>query len=91
MEKIIISVNYYIDYWELDFLTNATSKAVVEASKAQFARYGILESVISGNGPQFRAEEHLNFAKKWEFKHIASFPHHSQANRKAKSVVKIVK
>ena len=90
-KNYLISVDYYSDYWELDFLTNTTSKAVVEASKAQFARYGIPESVISGNGPQFRAEEHLNFVKKWEFKHITSFPYHSQANGKAKSVVKIVK
>ena len=49
------------------------------------------ELVISDNGPQFRAEEYSNFAKKWEFKHITSSPYHSQANGKAESVVKIVK
>ena len=30
----LILVDYYRDYWEIDFLTNTTSKAVVEASKA---------------------------------------------------------
>ena len=90
-KNYLISVDYYSDYWELDYLTNTTGKAVVEATKAQFARYGIPELVISDNGPQFRAEEYSNFAKKWEFKHITSSPYHSQANGKAESVVKIVK
>ena len=51
-KNYLISVDYHSDYWELDFLTNTTSKAVVEATKVQFARYGIPELVISDNGPQ---------------------------------------
>ena len=36
-KNYLISVDYYSDYWELDYLTNTTGKAVVEATKTQFA------------------------------------------------------
>ena len=32
-KNYLISVDYYSDYWEVDFLTNTTSKAVVKATK----------------------------------------------------------
>lgn len=90
-EDYLITVDFYSDYWELDRLTSTTSETVVALSKSQFARFGIPETVLTDNGPQFRAESYATFAKEWEFSHITSSPYHSQANGKAESAVKIAK
>ena len=56
--------------------------------KAHFARYGIPDTVISDNGPQFSSEEFQHFSKRWGFKHITSSPRHSQSNGMSESAVK---
>ena len=90
-QNYLVTIDYFSDYWELDILPDTTSETVVNCTKAQFARFGIPETVLTDNGPQFRAEQYANFAKEWEFNHITSSPYHSQANGKAESAVKIAK
>lgn len=90
-QNYLITVDYFSDYWELDILPDTTSGTIVALTKTQFARFGIPETVLTDNGPQFRAESYAIFAKEWEFNHITSSPYHSQANGKAESAVKIAK
>ena len=90
-QNYLITVDYFSDYWELDILPDTSSETIVMHTKTQFARFGIPETVLTDNGPQFRAEAYARFAKEWEFNHVTSSPYHSQANGKAESAVKIVK
>lgn len=87
----LITIDYYSDFWELDAVDDATSKTIVECTKAHFARYGIPVKVITDNGPQFRAQQYEDFARQWGFSHVTSSPYHSQSNGKAESAVKIAK
>ena len=48
--------------------------------KSHFARYGIPDQVISGNGPQFTSDEFINFSRTWDFEHLTSSPGNSKAN-----------
>ena len=59
--------------------------------KSHFARYGIPDQVISGNGPQFTSDEFINFSRTWDFEHLTSSPGNSKANGKADSGVKTAK
>ena len=59
--------------------------------KSHFARYGIPDQVISGNGPQFTSDEFINFSRTWDFEHLTSSPGNSKANGKAESGVKTAK
>ena len=59
--------------------------------KSHFARYGIPDQVISGNGPQFTSDEFINFSRTWDFEHLTSSPGNSKANGKAESEVKTAK
>ena len=90
-KSFLITVDYFSDFWESDELVTETSEEVIKCTKAHFARHGIPDTVITDNGPQFRATEYEQFAKKWEFKHVTSSPYHSQSNGKAESAVKIAK
>ena len=67
------------------------SDTVVSLTEAHFACYGITETVITDNGPQFRSKTYEDFAKKWEFNHVTTSPYHSQSNGKAETAVKIAK
>jgi len=90
-ENYLITVDYFSDYWELDQLPETLSSTVIDQTKHHFARYGIPETVISDNGPQFHSHEYTVFSKNWDFVHITSSPYHSQSNGKAESAVKIAK
>ena len=56
-----------------------------------FARYGIPDVLVTGNGPQFSSAEFAVFAKTWMFQHTTSSPYHPQSNGKAENAVKTVK
>ena len=86
----LIVVDYFSSFIEVDPLIDTTSKTVLSKLKAQFARQGIPQTVVTDKGPHFVTSEFQQFAKKWEFDHITS-PYHSQSNGKVESAVKICK
>lgn len=90
--EYLIVVDYYSSYFEITNLRKATtSRAVIEALKNIFARFGVPEKVISDNGPQFDSQEYKLFAEQWNFKISTSSPHHPSGNGKAENAVKIAK
>lgn len=86
-----ITVDYYSNYWEIDFLPDTKSTTVIKKLKAHFARYGIPSTVVSDNGPQYSSQEFRRFSQLWEFEHKTSSPGYPQSNGKAESAVKTVK
>ena len=91
-ETYLITVDHYSDFWELDNITSdTTSTAVVKCTKNHLSRYGTVDKIITDNGPQFISSDYKEFTDTWQIQHITSSPHHSQANGKAESAVKIAK
>ena len=64
---------------------------MVDVFEQQFSRYGIPDTVLTDNGPQFSSREFAAFVRDWDFNHITSSPYHPQSNGKAESAVKIAK
>ncbi|XP_062509151.1 uncharacterized protein K02A2.6-like [Corticium candelabrum] len=87
----LIVVDYFSSFIEVDPLIDTTSKTVISKLKAQFARHGISQTVVTDNGPQFVASEFLQFAEKWEFDHITTIPYHSQNQRQSGKCSEICK
>ena len=46
-------VDHYSDFWEIDLLPDLSAGTAIRRCKAQFARYGISDRVISDCGGQF--------------------------------------
>ncbi|KAI4887128.1 hypothetical protein NFI96_019030, partial [Prochilodus magdalenae] len=84
----LITVDYYSNFWEIDYLSDTKSTTVIRKLKAHFARQGIPDIVISDNGPQYTSQEFQRFSERWEFLHKTSSPGHPQSNGKAESAVK---
>uniref|UniRef100_A0A1A7XSP3 Gypsy retrotransposon integrase-like protein 1 n=1 Tax=Iconisemion striatum TaxID=60296 RepID=A0A1A7XSP3_9TELE len=87
----LITVDYFSNFWEIDFLPDTKSSTVIRKLKAHFARQGIPDIVFSDNGPQYSSTEFANFSRKWDFKHMTSSPGYPQSNGKAESAVKTAK
>ena len=70
--------------------TTTTSKTIAEIRK-MLAAYGMLEQVISDNGPQFTSNEFDEFMKKNGIKHILTSPYHPKSNSEAEQAVQTFK
>ena len=71
----LITVDYYSDFWELDCLPDTTSNTIITCTKAHFARYGVPDTMVTDNRPQFRSHEYEKFAQQWEVVHTTSSPY----------------
>jgi transposase InsO family protein len=87
----LLTVDYYSNFFEIDLLTDTTSSVVINKLKQHFARYGIPETLISDNGPQYSSQSFRSFTKEWGILHQTSSPGNSQANGAAEAAVKVAK
>ena len=76
---------------EIAKLTGLSANSVINHTKLIFARYGIPETVVSDNGPQFSSEAYAQFAREYGFKRATSSPNHPQGNGEAERDVQTIK
>ncbi|XP_074026021.1 uncharacterized protein K02A2.6 isoform X1 [Leptinotarsa decemlineata] len=71
--------------------TNRTSRKTEEVLRDIFSRFGLPETVVSDNGPQFVSENIKQFFTRNGILHITTPPYHAQSNGAAEICVKIFK
>ena len=84
----IVTIDYLMNFWEIDRLESTKVSPIVLKRKAHFARYGSPCVVVSDNGLQFTTENFKQFTCAFDFEHRTSCPYNSQNNVKAESAVK---
>ncbi|XP_055527973.1 uncharacterized protein K02A2.6-like [Wyeomyia smithii] len=89
--KLLVTVDHYSDFFEVDELQDLTPDSVIKACKRNFARHGLPQRVIFDNGTNFVNAKMLTFAREWDFEVVTSAPHHQQANGGSEAAVKIAK
>ena len=89
--KMFVGIDYYSCCLEVIPLSTTTAHAVIEGVKAILARHGVVEKLISDNGPQFLSAEFMKFSKEWGFEHITSSPHYPQSNGESERAVQTAK
>ena len=88
----LVMVCYYSNFIEVIPLQRDTrSCTIIKHIKTNIARYGIMETLISDNGPQFVSADFTDFTSKYGINHITSSPTHPQSNGLTKEAVKEVK
>ena len=88
---LLVVCDYFSNFIEVESLPTTTTRAVCKALKVMFASYGVPDTLVTDNGPQFSSAEFVTFTKVWSFEHSTSSPHYPQSNGKAENAVKTVK
>lgn len=60
----VITVDYYSNFWKVDYLPDTKSSTVIRKLKAHFARQGIADIVVPDNGPQCALQEFKTFQQR---------------------------
>ena len=62
-EHLLVLVDYYSRWMEVDVIRSTTSKTIIHCLNAQFARHGLPRGLRTDNGPNLvskKVEEYLN-------------------------------
>lgn len=87
----MVMVDYYSGYIEIDKLPNTTSNTIIKCMKAQIARHGIMDILITDGGPQYSSQTFREFTREYGIQHNISSPEHQQSNGLAEQAVKTMK
>ena len=79
-EYVLVVVDYYSRYFEVDILTSVTSTKVIESLEKIFCTHGLPQSLKIVNGTQFVSDEFERFLKTNDIEHRTSTPLWPQAN-----------
>jgi hypothetical protein len=66
-QQYLITADFYSGWFEIDLLPSQKTSTVVQKLKAHMSRYGIPDTLVTDNGPQFDYNEFKQFQKKWSF------------------------
>ena len=80
-ESLLVTVDYFRRFFEVDILRGTTSAAVITRLHAHFARYGLPRTLRTDNGPQFASEEFAAFLAEMGVDHRAPPQHATLAPR----------
>lgn len=87
----IIMVDYYSNFFEVAPLHNTLTSTVLRNIKASIARYGIMDTLVNDNGPQYSSAEFKEVMMRYNINHVTSSPHYQQSNGLAERAVQTVK
>ncbi|XP_062511687.1 uncharacterized protein K02A2.6-like [Corticium candelabrum] len=94
-ETLLVTVDYYSRYFEVDILRSTTAQSVINRLNVHFARYGIPRSIRTDNGPQFIASEFTAFLNELGIQHRRNTPLWPRANgeveRQNRTLLKAIK
>ena len=90
-KMFFVLVDAHSKWPEVVEMNTTTSAKTIEVMRTFLASYGIPEQVVSDNGPQFTADEFVEFMKGNRIKHIRSTPYHPSTNGLAERFVQTFK
>ena len=68
-ESILVVVDYYSCYYEIDIMTSTVAFKVISSLEEIFARHGLPKSLTSDNRPQFVATEVTEYMEQQGIRH----------------------
>ena len=77
---LLVTVDYYSRFFEVDVLRTVTSRTVIGCLEAHFARHGVPTSLRTDNGPQFASAEFVTFLQAKGVRHVRTTPLWPRAN-----------
>ena len=73
-KSYMVTVDYFSGFFEIDRLYDLKVSTAIRKLKADMARYGIPDEVVSDSGSQYTSQEFKTFAKEYGFNHVTTVP-----------------
>ena len=89
--NFIIIADYFSKYPLVEQLDSMSSKTVAQKTMRIFSMFGIPNTMISDNGPQFIGKEYQELMNMHGISHITSSPHHPQGHGFIERMIRTVK
>nr|XP_049461004.1 uncharacterized protein K02A2.6-like [Anopheles coluzzii] len=87
----LVVVDAFSKWPEFYKTTSTTTSATISMLRNIFARFGMPETLVSDNGPQFTSALFAEFCNSSGIEHITTAPFHPQSNGQAKRFVDTLK
>ena len=87
----LVLIDAHSKWIEVVPMTTATSLTTIQQLRQIFARFGLPETIVSDNGPQFSSSEFAGFCHSNGIRHILVSPYHPSSNGLAERAVRILK
>ncbi len=90
-KMFFVVIDAHSKWLEVVPMGTCSASTTIQALRTLFSKFGIPESIVSDNGPQFVAHEFELFCKSNGIKHIRVTPFHPSSNGLAERAVRIFK
>lgn len=90
-KMFLVVIDAHSKWIEVFPVNSATAAATIENLRQLFAQFGIPDTIVSDNGPQFSAAEFREFCRSNAIRHSRVAPYHPSSNGLAERAVKIFK
>lgn len=87
----LVLVDSYSGWFETDQLNTITSLNVINKLKRHFSVHGSPQTLYSDGGSQYTSQLFRDFARSWDFAHVASSPEYPQSNGLCERAVRSAK
>ena len=87
----LVIIDAHSKWMEVILMKSATTLTTTQQLRMVFSRFGIPESIVSDNGPQFSSYEFEQFCRKNGIRHIQVSPYHPASNGLAERAVQTFK
>ncbi|CAB0012072.1 unnamed protein product, partial [Nesidiocoris tenuis] len=89
--QFLIIVDAYSKWLEILPMSSTTTQSTIEVLQSLFARYGLPQTIVSDNGPQFKSPEFGVFMQQNGINHRFTAPYHPNSNGQAERYVRTFK
>ena len=94
-ENLLVLVDYYSRYPEIEVMKNITTGALEPRLRRIFARYGVPQEIVTDNAKTFRSSQFADFMTEFGIKHRKIAPRYPRTNEEVeklnRSINKVVK
>lgn len=84
-------VDAHTKWPEVTKTRSTTAKTTIAIMRGIFARFGLPETIVSDNGPQFVSSEFEDYCSRNGIHHVKTAPFHPQSNGQAERFVDTLK
>lgn len=90
-KMFLVAVDAHSKWPEVYVMQRTTAYHTIQCLQDLFSRFGVPETIVTDNGPQFVSEEFKSFVKGFGGRHIVSAAYHPSTNGLAERFVQTMK